>query len=102
MAVCNLADLEEIEATRITPSLEELFEKAIEIAELEYDGCHVYPYTYYGGYLFRKGLYSKATICWKNAALVVARYVKNHEFLCYSTLVIQCVQEKNILKKETC
>ncbi|XP_065058115.1 menin-like isoform X2 [Rhopilema esculentum] len=79
MAICNLADLEEIKATRKSPTLEELYEKAIGIAELEYDGCHVYPYTYYGGYLFRKELYSKATICWKNAALVAARYTHSRE-----------------------
>ena len=73
MAICNLADLEEIEESRQSPSVEDLYEKAIAIAEIEYSGYHVYPYTYYGGYLFRKGMYSKATEMWCGAARAASR-----------------------------
>ena len=73
MAICNLADLEEIEESRKSPSIDELYEKAIVIAETVYCGHHVYPYTYYGGYLHRQGQHSLATEQWKNAALAAAR-----------------------------
>lgn len=73
MAICNLADLEEIEESRRSPTIDELYQKAITIAEMEYEGCHVYPYTYYGGFLHRQGRYSQATEQWKQAAIVASR-----------------------------
>ena len=74
MAICNLADLEEIEESQRSPNIEKMYEKAIDIAEKEYSGYHVYPYTYYGGYLHRQGQFSKATEIWKRAAYAAARY----------------------------
>ena len=75
MAICNLADLEEIQESRRSPSIDKMYEQAINIAEKEYFGYHVYPYTYYGGYLHRHRKFSKATEIWKKAANAAARYV---------------------------
>ena len=75
MAICNLADLEEIEKTRETPGIIELYKEAIEIANTEYHNFHVYPYTYYGGYLYRTQRdLNKAVELWRNAADVASRY----------------------------
>ena len=73
MAICNLADLEEVEVSRKSPGIVELYEKAIHIAEVEHSSCHVYPYTYYGGYLHRQKQFSKAAEQWKDAAMTAAR-----------------------------
>ena len=74
MAMCNLADLEEIESSRECPSIVELYEKAIHVTKKEYSGYHVYPYTYYGGYLHRQRQFSKATEQWRNAAMAASRF----------------------------
>ena len=52
--------MEEIERSDETISIETLYEDAIEIVNQHYGGCHVYPFTYYGGYLFRKQRYHQA------------------------------------------
>ncbi|XP_070577184.1 menin-like [Ptychodera flava] len=79
MALGNLADLGEIdhEAGRSTPS--ELFKQAIESAKKFYNNQHVYPYTYFGGHLYRKKCYKLALEMWANAANVIRRYNYNRE-----------------------
>ena len=38
---------------------------------------HVYPYTYYGGYLYRNRFYKEALLQWAKAADVISRYFHN-------------------------
>ncbi len=73
MAVCNLADLEEIENSKKETSIDDLYKEAIEISENEYNGYHVYPYTYYGGYLYRMDRFQEATEMWCKAAQAASR-----------------------------
>lgn len=76
MALGNLADLEDIcmpfSVHRKTPL--ELFREAIESAQKNYNDCHIYPYTYLGGYHFRVGQYKKALKLWSDAAQTIKKY----------------------------
>ena len=73
MALGNLGDLEEICPTPGRPSCVALFRSAIESAIRFYGNMHVYPYTYLGGYFYRKGLYREAIYSWAQAAQVIAK-----------------------------
>ena len=98
MAICNLADLEEIERSRNSISIEELYEKAIRISETDYSGFHVYPYTYYGGYLFRKGIYGQATELWSKASAAASRYrhlLSYDDTLCIQLAADVCIRNRN-------
>eukprot|EP00794_Sanderia_malayensis_P007104 gene7104-7907_t len=79
MAICNLADLEEIEQTNNEVGIEDLYQEAIEISETAYDGYHVYPYTYYGGYLFRMEKFNRATEMWCKAAQTASRFTHSQQ-----------------------
>ena len=77
MAIGNLGDLEEIVSTPGRPPPASLFQEAIESSKRHYQNMHVYPYTYFGGYLYRKGLYKDALRCWADAGTVISRSVCN-------------------------
>jgi len=79
MALGNLADLEEFAPSpgRLTPV--ELYEKAIQLNWENFANHHVYPYTYYGGYLYRNRCYKEALLHWAKAAEVISRYNYSRE-----------------------
>ena len=70
MALGTLAELEEkYQTKRISPIM--LLHKAISASKTHYDNHHVYPYTYLGGYHFRKHNYKEALRNWSFAASVI-------------------------------
>lgn len=73
MAIGNLGDLEEISPTDRRPSPVVLFTKAIDSSVRHYEDHHVYPYTYLGGYYYRKGLYKEALRNWAEAANAIKK-----------------------------
>ncbi|CAG5116576.1 unnamed protein product [Candidula unifasciata] len=74
MALGNLGDLEEISPTPGRPPPMAIFNEAISSAVKHYDKHHVYPYTYMGGYLYRKRRYKEAIKCWAEAANVIRKF----------------------------
>ncbi|KAK7104350.1 menin-like [Littorina saxatilis] len=74
MAIGNLADLEEISSIPGHPTSNQLFEEAIRVAQTHYNNQHVYPYTYFGGYMYRHKQYAKAIHAWAEAASVIKGY----------------------------
>ena len=75
MGLGCLADLEEIVATSDRLQSVALFEKAIGSARRYYSNMHVYPYTYLGGFYYRKGCFKQALWNWAQAAEVISKYV---------------------------
>lgn len=73
IAICNLADLEEIECSDSKLHIEKLYEKSIRINNEIYEGYHVYPYTYFGGYHYRKNSFVQALMLWKQGAEAVSK-----------------------------
>ncbi len=73
MAIGNLADLEEITPTSTRPEPVVLFNKAINAARQFYDNHHVYPFTYLGGFYYRKRNYKEAVRNWSEAATVIKK-----------------------------
>lgn len=73
MAITNIGDLEEVNATPGRPSPEVLFKEAIESAKSYYDNMHVYPYTYLGGYYYRMKHYREALRAWAEASRVISK-----------------------------
>jgi len=79
MALGNLADLEELSPTPGRQHCNHLFNEAIEVARQCYGNCHVYPYTYQGGYFYRNRMYKEALESWANAADVIRSYNYSRE-----------------------
>ena len=75
MSLGNLGDLEEISPTPGRPPPWQIFEEAITVALNHYNNHHVYPYTYLGGYLYRKRRFKEAIKCWAEASNVIRKYV---------------------------
>ena len=73
MAIGNLGDLETNMPTPGRPQPVTLFDKAIDSAKTHHGNHHVYPYTYLGGYYFRKGAYKKALYNWSEASSVIKK-----------------------------
>ena len=72
--VGNLADLEEISPSNKNGiTCEGLLQEAISSGKTYYNDCHVYPYTYYAGYLFRNSQYKKALEKWAEATDVIRK-----------------------------
>ncbi|RUS72295.1 hypothetical protein EGW08_019941 [Elysia chlorotica] len=74
MSLGNLGDLEEISPTPGRPPPLEIFQEAISVAVKYYNNHHVYPYTYMGGYLYRKRRYKEAIKCWAEASNVIRKF----------------------------
>ncbi|XP_061164450.1 menin-like [Saccostrea echinata] len=79
MALGNLGDLEEISPTENRQKPIELFHEAIASSQEFYNDQHVYPYTYLGGYLYRKQDYHGALQAWADAASVIKKYNYSRE-----------------------
>ena len=73
MGLGNLGDLEEITPTPGRPSALMIFRKAIESNRQYYHNFHVYPYTYLGGYYYRKGQFKEALRYWAAAAQAISQ-----------------------------
>ena len=73
IAICNLADLEEIECSDPNLHIETLYEESIRINKEIYEGYHVYPFTYFGGYHYRKNNFLQAIHLWKQGAQAVSK-----------------------------
>lgn len=73
MALGNLGDLEEITSSENRKKPLELFQEAIASGQEYYNNQHVYPYTYLGGYLYRKQDYNGALQAWADAASVIKK-----------------------------
>lgn len=55
------------------PPCSRLFREAVKAARQLYGNQHVYPYTYQGGYFYRRRLYGKALASWAAAADVISQ-----------------------------
>ncbi len=73
MALGNLGDLEEITVTPGRPHAKALFQQAIESSQKHYNNHHVYPYTYMGGYCYRRGSFKEAIKHWSLGAQVLSK-----------------------------
>ena len=69
-----MADLEELNPTPGRFLCSQLFSQAIDVARRFYGNCHVYPYTYQGGYFYRNRMYKEALESWANAADTIRRF----------------------------
>ncbi|CAG5125065.1 unnamed protein product [Candidula unifasciata] len=74
MALGNLGDLEEITPTPGRPPPLAIFQEAISSSVKYYNNHHVYPYTYLGGFFYRKRNYKQAIKCWADATNVIKQF----------------------------
>ncbi|XP_005110509.1 menin [Aplysia californica] len=103
MALGNLGDLEEISPTPGRPPPLSLFQEAISSSVKNYANHHVYPYTYMGGYLYRKRRYKEAIKCWAEASNVIRKfnYTREDEEIYKEFLEIANELIPNIVKAVT-
>ena len=88
MALGILGDLEERNSTPDRRPALHLFNQAIQAAQCVYDDHHVYPYTYLGGYFYRKKMYKEALQKWAAAAGVIKKWVP-FEIISFFNLIRQ-------------
>ncbi|XP_050077175.1 menin [Anopheles maculipalpis] len=74
MALGCLGELEEVEPTPGRKSCEELYNESVRSAQTYYRNHHVYPYTYQGGYYYRKNMYREAFASWADSSDVIRLY----------------------------
>lgn len=74
MGLGCLGELEEVSATKGRPTAVDLYTTAVASARRNYKNHHVYPYTYEGGYYYRKEKYKEALAAWANAGDVIRLY----------------------------
>uniref|UniRef100_A0A182PPJ6 Menin n=1 Tax=Anopheles epiroticus TaxID=199890 RepID=A0A182PPJ6_9DIPT len=74
MALGCLGELEEVEPTQGRKSCEELYNESVRSAQTYYRNHHVYPYTYQGGYYYRKNMYREAFASWADSSDVIRLY----------------------------
>lgn len=74
MSLGCLGELEEVVATNNRPTCEEIYKLAVDAAYTHYKNHHMYPYTYQGGYYYRKQMYKEAFESWANAGDVIRLY----------------------------
>uniref|UniRef100_A0A1B0CER7 Menin n=1 Tax=Lutzomyia longipalpis TaxID=7200 RepID=A0A1B0CER7_LUTLO len=79
MGLGSLGELEEMCQTDKRPASEELYEESVQSARTYYKNYHVYPYTYQGGYYYRKNLYKSAFAAWANAGDVIRLYIYSRD-----------------------
>ncbi|XP_059613673.1 menin [Phlebotomus argentipes] len=79
MGLGSLGELEEMCQTDKRPASEELYEESVRSARTHYKNYHVYPYTYQGGYYYRKNLYKNAFASWANAGDVIRMYIYSRD-----------------------
>lgn len=80
MAMCNLAELEELHPTPDAKKAPiELFEEAIISNKKYYANHHVHPYTSLASYYYRNGRYREALQNWSYGASVLRQYNYTHD-----------------------
>uniref|UniRef100_A0A1L8DCS9 Menin n=2 Tax=Nyssomyia neivai TaxID=330878 RepID=A0A1L8DCS9_9DIPT len=79
MGLGSLGELEEMCQTDKRPASEALYEESVRSARTYYKNYHVYPYTYQGGYYYRKNLYKNAFASWANAGDVIRLYIYSRD-----------------------
>uniref|UniRef100_A0A182IN88 Menin n=1 Tax=Anopheles atroparvus TaxID=41427 RepID=A0A182IN88_ANOAO len=117
MALGCLGELEEVEPTPGRKSCEELYNESVRSAQTYYRNHHVYPYTYQGGYYYRKNMYREAFSSWADSSDVIRLYNYSRddeeiykEFLDIANELIPQVMKlessghsaKSILRDSTC
>ncbi|KFB46430.1 AGAP008130-PA-like protein [Anopheles sinensis] len=117
MALGCLGELEEVEPTPGRKSCEELYNESVRSAQTYYRNHHVYPYTYQGGYYYRKNMYREAFASWADSSDVIRLYNYSRddeeiykEFLDIANELIPQVMKlessghsaKSILRDSTC
>ncbi|XP_001952417.2 menin [Acyrthosiphon pisum] len=116
LALGNLGDLEELNATPGRPPCTALFEEAISAARIYYSDMFVYPYTYQGGYFYRHNMIKDAFASWANASQVISKYSFSkddeelykemmdiaYELIPYSLKEMTCGKSRSILNNPQC
>ncbi|KAL5239795.1 hypothetical protein ACI65C_007205 [Semiaphis heraclei] len=116
LALGNLGDLEELNATPERPPCTALFEEAISAARIYYNDMFVYPYTYQGGYFYRHNMIKDAFASWANASQVISKYSFSkddeelykemmdiaYELIPYSLKEMTCGKSRSILNNPQC
>ncbi|XP_055639128.1 menin [Toxorhynchites rutilus septentrionalis] len=74
MALGCLGELEEVSPTNGRQNCEELYNESVHSAQTYYKNHHVYPYTYQGGYYYRRNLYREAFASWADSSDVIRLY----------------------------
>lgn len=71
MALGCLGELEEVSPTPGRKSCEELYNESVRSAQVYYKNHHVYPYTYQGGFYYRRNRYREAFASWADSSDVI-------------------------------
>ncbi|XP_058450861.1 menin [Malaya genurostris] len=74
MALGCLGELEEVSPTSGRKSCEELYNESVRSAQTYYKNHHVYPYTYQGGFYYRRNKYREAFASWADSSDVIRLY----------------------------
>ncbi|XP_052867387.1 menin isoform X1 [Anopheles cruzii] len=74
MALGCLGELEEVEPTVGRKNCEQLYNESVRSSQTYYRNHHVYPYTYQGGYYYRKNMYREAFASWADSSDVIRLY----------------------------
>ncbi|XP_053697759.1 menin [Sabethes cyaneus] len=74
MALGCLGELEEVSPTNGRKSCEELYTESVRSAQTYYKNHHVYPYTYQGGFYYRRNMYREAFASWADSSDVIRLY----------------------------
>ncbi|XP_055595017.1 menin [Uranotaenia lowii] len=74
MALGCLGELEEVSPTPGRKSCEDLYNESVRSAQVHYRNHHVYPYTYQGGFYYRKNMYREAFASWADSSDVIRLY----------------------------
>uniref|UniRef100_A0A8D8H148 Menin n=2 Tax=Culex pipiens TaxID=7175 RepID=A0A8D8H148_CULPI len=74
MALGCLGELEEVSPTAGRRSCEDLYNESVRSAQICYKNHHVYPYTYQGGFYYRRNKYREAFASWADSSDVIRLY----------------------------
>ncbi|XP_058814987.1 menin [Topomyia yanbarensis] len=74
MALGCLGELEEVSPTTGRRNCEELYNESVRSAQMYYKNHHVYPYTYQGGFYYRRNMYREAFASWADSSDVIRLY----------------------------
>lgn len=74
MALGCLGELEEVSPTNGRKNCEELYNESVRSAQTYYKNHHVYPYTYQGGFYYRRNKYREAFASWADSSDVIRLY----------------------------
>lgn len=74
MALGCLGELEEVSPTAGRRNCEDLYNESVRSAQIYYKNHHVYPYTYQGGFYYRRNKYREAFASWADSSDVIRLY----------------------------